>query len=595
MRAAKTASDLTVVSSHESSTRMRRLALLTVSAMVASVVTFSGTPARAAPVEVALSLAAGNVVSVVVGQDGRPYGTGNNLYGSLTGTGARPTLTAMSGLPAGVRAVSVAAGPTWFSLVRGSDGRVYGTGKNGSGQLTGLRDAASLRPLTGMPAGVAAVDVAAGNDFTLVLGSDGVVRGTGHNGSGQLTGIGNRSTLMPLTGMPAGVRATAISAGALHTLVVADNGVVYGAGLNDQSQLTGTGARRTLTPLTGLPAGRVPVGVAAGWRHSVVLLDDGRLYGTGLNDLGQITGTGNRTTLMLMRPLTTGVTALAVSAGEKHTVAVGTDGEAYAVGSNDRGQVGGIPLSRVSFASVTDRVEPEVVGISATNSSHTLVRTADGVAWGMGRNSNNQLTARNPSYTTGMSPLGGQLLLATSRPTIRGVARVGGVLTAGPGSWDPAATHYAYRWLRDGAVIAGATARTHRLLAADRGRRLTVEVTAARGTYALGRAQSAPSARVRYGVAPRWVRASKPRVVGTKRAGKKLRIRGLARAGFAPTPTRLRYQWFRGAKKIRGATRSTYKVARKDRGKRLKVRIIAVRPGHATGSYDTRRVRISRR
>ncbi|MFD1824545.1 MULTISPECIES: RCC1 domain-containing protein [Mumia] len=574
---------------------MRRLVLLTVSAMLASTATMTGSPARAAPAEVALSLAAGNVASVVIGQDGRPYGTGVNLYGSLTGTGARTTLTPMSGLPSGVRAVSVAAGPTWFSLVRGSDGRVYGTGENGAGQLTGSGDVATLRPLTGMPAGVRAVDVAAGNGFTLVLGSDGVVRGTGANVSGQLTGTGNRSTLMPLVGLPAGVRATAISAGALHTLVVADNGVVYGTGLNDRSQLTGTGSRRTLTPLTGLPAGRVPVGVAAGWRHSVVLLDDGRLYGTGLNDLGQISGTGDRTTLMLMRPLTTGVTAVAISAGENHTVAIGSDGEAYAVGSNAWGQVGGIALHRVSFASITDRVTPEVVGISATNSSHTLVRTADGVARGIGRNSNNQLTARNPNLTTVVAPLGGQLLLATRRPTIRGVSRVGDVLTVDVGAWSPAATHYAYRWLRDGVVIAGATARAHRLLAADRGRHLTVEVIAAQGTYALGRARSAPSARVRYGVAPRYVRAPRPRIVGVKKVGKRLRIARLAPSGFAPAPTRLRYQWFRGAKKIRGATKATYRVTRKDRGKRLKVRIVAVRPGHLSGSLDTRRVRISRR
>ena len=108
---------------------MRRLVLLTVSAMLASTATVTGSPARAAPAEVALSLAAGNVASVVIGQDGRPYGTGVNLYGSLTGTGARTTLTPMSGLPAGVRAVSVAAGPTWFSLVRGSDGRGRATSR----------------------------------------------------------------------------------------------------------------------------------------------------------------------------------------------------------------------------------------------------------------------------------------------------------------------------------------------------------------------------------------------------------------------------------------------------------------------------------
>ncbi|WP_370617307.1 hypothetical protein [Mumia sp. Pv 4-285] len=580
---------------------MRRLALLTVTTVIASTLAVGSgsTPAYAvAPPEAAPSIAAGNVASVVIGRDGRPYGTGVNIYGSLTGTGARTTLTPMTGLPAGVRAVSVAAGPTWFSLVRGSDGRVYGTGLNDNGQITGSGLATSLRPLSGMPAGVQAVDVAAGNTFTLVLGSDGVVRGTGHNGSGQLTGAGHRSTLMPLVGLPAGVRAKAIAAGAVHSLVVGDNGVVYGAGLNDQGQLTGTGNRTVLTPLTGFPVGKVPVAVAAGWRHSVVLASDGRMYGTGLNDVGQLTGTsGVRTTLTLMQPLTFDVNfdAVAISAGEKHTVALGEDGEAYGVGSNDHSQVGGIPLHVTSFLNLSRRVTSDVVGISATNSSHTLLRTADGMVWGLGRNQSRQLTARNPSMTTGASLLSGQLLIARARPVVRGAARVGGVLSAGAGAWSPAATDYAYRWYRNGALISGATGSAYRLVAADRGRRISVLVIASAGSHARGTASSVATATVRHGVAPRYVRTPKPRIAGQKRVGKRLRIRGLVRSGFAPTPSRLRYQWYRGTKKIRGATQAAYRVKRKDRGKRVRVRVYAVRPGHLTGTYDTRRVRISRR
>ena len=36
------------------------------------------------------------------------------------------------------------------------------------------------------------------------------------------------------------------------------------------------------------------------------------------------------------------------------------------------------------------------------------------------------------------------------------------VLTAEPGQWSPAATSYAYQWLRDGQPIARATAQTYR-------------------------------------------------------------------------------------------------------------------------------------
>ena len=39
------------------------------------------------------------------------------------------------------------------------------------------------------------------------------------------------------------------------------------------------------------------------------------------------------------------------------------------------------------------------------------------------------------------------------------------------------------------------------------------------------------------------------------------------------------YQWYRGSKKIKGATKSKYKVTRADRGKKLRVKVTAKRSG----------------
>ena len=72
----------------------------------------------------------------------------------------------------------------------------------------------------------------------------------------------------------------------------------------------------------------------------------------------------------------------------------------------------------------------------------------------------------------------------TQRPSISGKAVVGETLTANPGTWTGTGITYTYAWQRcdaagaNCAAIAGATATTYKLVAADAGRTLRVQVTA---------------------------------------------------------------------------------------------------------------------
>jgi hypothetical protein len=58
-----------------------------------------------------------------------------------------------------------------------------------------------------------------------------------------------------------------------------------------------------------------------------------------------------------------------------------------------------------------------------------------------------------------------------------------------------------------------------------------------------------------------------------------------------PGATRLRYQWLRNGKRIKGATKRRYKLRRKDRGKRVACRITFV-VGGQTLRVTTKAVRI---
>jgi hypothetical protein len=80
----------------------------------------------------------------------------------------------------------------------------------------------------------------------------------------------------------------------------------------------------------------------------------------------------------------------------------------------------------------------------------------------------------------------GPALHVVTRPAITGTAKVGKVLKSTTGGWNPAGATYTYRWLRNGKAIKHATGRKHTVVPADKGKKLTVRVTAVRPGYAQG-------------------------------------------------------------------------------------------------------------
>jgi hypothetical protein len=67
-----------------------------------------------------------------------------------------------------------------------------------------------------------------------------------------------------------------------------------------------------------------------------------------------------------------------------------------------------------------------------------------------------------------------------TRPTISGTMRPGRTLTASAGLWYAEKHQYSFRWYRSGRAISGATARRYTLRKTDKGRTITVRVTARR-------------------------------------------------------------------------------------------------------------------
>ncbi|MEV5982046.1 Tat pathway signal protein [Streptomyces sp. NPDC052114] len=95
-------------------------------------------------------------------------------------------------------------------------------------------------------------------------------------------------------------------------------------------------------------------------------------------------------------------------------------------------------------------------------------------------------TATSPAVTVAK----GAAPRATEKPSITGTARVGKVLKAGKGTWSPAPGSYAYQWYANGTAISGATKSSLTPKSAQRGKKITVKVTARRTGHRDGTATS---------------------------------------------------------------------------------------------------------
>ncbi len=150
-----------------------------------------------------------------------------------------------------------------------------------------------------------------------------------------------------------------------------------------------------LSPLLlalGLAAGPIAAAgapaISAGGRHSVAVGADGVVRTWGDDSAGQL-GLGR--TLTVTAPVAvTGIANVArVSSGVNHVVALLRDGTVWAWGQNDLGQLGdGTTTNRSTPAPVQGLAG--VMAVSA-GGGHTLALKSDGTVWSWGENYSGQL------------------------------------------------------------------------------------------------------------------------------------------------------------------------------------------------------------
>ncbi|MGW3953461.1 Ig-like domain repeat protein [Streptomyces sp. NPDC004752] len=168
-------------------------------------------------------------------------------------------------------------------------------------------------------------------------------------------------------------------------------------------------------------------------------------------------------------------------------------------------------------------------------------------------------------------------------PKVTGTVRVGSTVTCS--ATFNGATSYTYAWLRDSAVISGATGRTRALVAADYAHKLACRVTATNG----GGKTTATSPAVTVARGPALKNTVRPSITGTARVGKRLTAKP---GSWTPTATSYGYVWKRDGHAIRGGTHSTYLLTRTDKRHLITVTVTAKRSGYTNGTATSKSVRV---
>ncbi|KAL7693108.1 putative regulator of chromosome condensation 1/beta-lactamase-inhibitor protein II [Plasmopara halstedii] len=242
------------------------------------------------------------------------------------------------------------------------------------------------------------VDVACGNEHTVILYENGDVFTCGYNNNGQCaTGTTEQ---VPTPQFSAGLssnRSVRVFSGngSEHLAAISEKGNLYTVGLNTCGQLgLGTATSIAEASLVKGMAGRRVVDVACSYFHTAIVTDDGHLFACGCNDFGQL-GMGDHSSQLIPRLVEYFLRCpvLAVACGQHFTVVSLKDGGVVGFGKNDHGQLGLDCMSEpvLEPTRLASPLDKAVVPQLSCGYHHTAIVTEGGALYTFGRNDYGQL------------------------------------------------------------------------------------------------------------------------------------------------------------------------------------------------------------
>ena len=309
----------------------------------------------------------------------------STLQGAITGTGAFDASLTWAIEPGGIGTLSATTGSSVvYTAPSVSAGKVVRITASSVQDATKKRTLfVSVNPMRG--------SIAAGLYHNLALTTDGTVMSWGDDAKGQLgddTNFAFKTSPVFVTGL---TNVVAVAAGYEHSLALLDNGTVYAWGSDTEGQL-GNGAplvNQALKVQTQIAGG--VIAIAANGTYSLALTSSGQIISWGSDDYGQLGNGGTNTD----NPSTGTVTGaqnnnVAIVAGTHHALSLQADGTMLTWGDNNAGQLGVGAATPQQTAPVQITSLQNIIALSA-GFEHSLALKSDGTLLAWGRDLEGQL------------------------------------------------------------------------------------------------------------------------------------------------------------------------------------------------------------
>ena len=235
---------------------------------------------------------------------------------------------------------------TYHVCIVKKDGSLWTCGLNDKGQL-GLGDDNNRTMFNQVTTNINndVKQIACGDSYTFILKNDGSLWSCGYNQYSRL-GLGDTDDRTTFTQVTTNINndVKQVACGKDFTLILKTNGSLWSCGRNDKGQLGlgDTTNRNTFTQVTTNINNDVKQ-IACGNNHTVILKNDGSLWGCGSYFHGQLgidaynTTNGKRT---LVEIINKDIAILSVNCGGNVTFITLNNGYVLSCGSNGNGQLG---------------------------------------------------------------------------------------------------------------------------------------------------------------------------------------------------------------------------------------------------------------
>ncbi|KAB2011241.1 hypothetical protein ES319_D09G006800v1 [Gossypium barbadense] len=243
----------------------------------------------------------------------------------------------------GLRIKQIACGDSHCLAVT-MEGEVQSWGRNQNGQLgLGTTEDSPVPQKIKAFQGISIKMVAAGAEHTAAISKEGALYGWGWGRYGNL-GLGDRNDRL----VPEKVstlneeKMNMVACGWRHTISVSVIGGLYTYGWSKYGQLGHGDFEDHLVPykVEALADSSIKQ-ISGGWRHTMALTSDGKLYGWGWNKFGQV-GVGENTDICspVQVKFPNDQRVVQVSCGWRHTLAITEEQNIFSWGRGTNGQLG---------------------------------------------------------------------------------------------------------------------------------------------------------------------------------------------------------------------------------------------------------------